>query len=268
MVEKHKPQIFKSDRLSKVGSHIKHGFFGRGGGVSKGIYQSLNVGVGSNDDQVLVKQNRALVAESLGVPSDHLVTVHQVHSKIAVSISDPWDANAWDNNRPKADAIVTNIENLAIGALTADCGPVLFADGNANVIAAAHAGWRGAFGGILESTIEAMEKLGSQRENIIATLGPCISQESYEVGAEFYETFIKENKTNAQHFIPSKKEKFHQFDLKTYIVQRLINAGIQADAMPQCTYKQMDDFFSYRKTTHNNEADYGRQISCIAINSI
>ncbi|AIN90927.1 hypothetical protein P053_01222 [Brucella abortus 01-4165] len=259
-----KPQPLRSPLLEKpVGQHgkrITHGFFTRKGGVSDGIYTSLNIGNRSNDAPEKIAENRRRVAESLGVAPDHLVTVYQIHSPDVIHVTEPFG-----NPRPKADAMVTNVPGIALGALSADCGPVLFADHQAGVIAAAHAGWRGAFTGVLENTIEAMIGLGAKRENIVAVLGPTIGPDNYEVGPEFYAEFIGKDPNYAAYFRPSEKPEHYLFDLWTFITDRLTKAGVQADALRQCTYANEEQFYSYRRATHRNEPDYGRQIAAIAI---
>lgn len=262
--DKHTPQPIRSERLeqqnSSSGGRITHGFFNRVGGVSDGIYKGLNVGSGSHDDPEHVQENRDLVATYLGVKPDHLVTVHQVHSADVVIVTEPLTSP-----RPKADALVTNVPGLAIGALTADCGPILFADHQAKIIGAAHAGWRGALNGILENTIEAMTELGAERENIVAVLGPCIGPKNYEVGAEFRDQFIQKKQTYSQYFILSNQSGHYMFDLWQFILDRLKLAGVQTYNLAQCTYADEQLFFSYRRTTHRGEPDYGRQIAAIAI---
>lgn len=259
-----KPQPLRSSLLDgpagSNGKRIAHGFFTRKGGVSNGIYAGLNVGSGSNDIPELVTENRRRVAEALGVASDHLITVHQVHSPDVVYVAEPLSTP-----RPKADAMVTNIPGIALGALSADCGPVLFADHEAGVIGSAHAGWRGAFTGVLENTVDAMIKLGAKRENIIAVLGPTIGPDKYEVGPEFYAEFTLKDPSFVKYFQPSKKDDHKLFNLWTFITDRLTAAGVKADALRQCTYADEDQFYSYRRTTHRNEPDYGRQIAAITI---
>lgn len=259
-----KPQPLRSTQLEKPdassGSTIVHGFFNRVGGISEGIYAGLNVGTGSNDNQDHVSENRRLVAEFLGVKPENLTTVHQVHSPNVVKVTEPLSSP-----KPQADAMVTNVPGIALGALTADCGPVLFADHQAGIIGAAHAGWRGALGGVLENTITAMIELGAARENIIAVLGPTIGPENYEVGAEFYQQFLRENNDFAQYFAPSVKPEHYMFNLWRFITDRLEKAGVQATALEECTYADETRFFSYRRTTHRAEPDYGRQIAAIAI---
>ncbi|PYE87349.1 peptidoglycan editing factor PgeF [Phyllobacterium leguminum] len=239
---------------------ITHGFFTRQGGVSEGIYHSLNIGAGSNDEPRNVAENRRRVAESLGVEPEKLLTVHQVHSPDVVTVTAPFNGE-----RPKADAMVTNVPGIALGALSADCGPVLFADIEARVIGSAHAGWRGAIDGVLENTVEAMIALGAERSRIVAVLGPTIGPENYEVGQEFFAQFIARVASYERYFRPSAQENHHMFDLWSFILDRLKAAGVQADAVKECTYADETRFFSYRRATHRKEPDYGRQISAIAI---
>jgi YfiH family protein len=239
---------------------IRHGFFTRIGGVSEGIYRGLNTGTGSNDDPDRVRENRRRVAEWMGVGPDALLSLHQVHSPDAIVVRAPFSGE-----RPKADALVTDRPGLALGASAADCGPVLFAEPEARVIGAAHAGWKGAFTGVLESTVAAMEGLGARRERIVAVLGPSISQANYEVGPEFVERFVAADPDNARYFAPSGRAGHALFDLNLYTVDRLARAGVEASQLGRCTYAEEELFFSYRRTTHRNEADYGRLISAIVL---
>ncbi|WP_378949491.1 peptidoglycan editing factor PgeF [Mesorhizobium sp. ANAO-SY3R2] len=239
---------------------IRHGYFTRVGGVSHGIYEGLNIGSGSDDDQALVAENRRRVATWMGVSPDHLLSVHQVHSPDVVVATGPFLGV-----RPKADAIVTDRPGIAIGASTADCGPVLFADPEARIIGAAHAGWKGALSGVLENTIVAMEGLGARRDRILAVLGPSISAANYEVGPEFVARFSDADAGNARYFAPSQNPGHSMFDLNLYTVDRLKRAGVAAEMLDRCTYAEEDLFYSYRRTTHRKEADYGRQISAIAL---
>ena len=201
---------------------LRHAFFTRDGGVSDGVYADLNGGLGSNDDPAKVAENRRRMAEQMGVPPEHFLSVHQIHSPDAVVASGPWQGAS----RPRPDAIVTRSEGLAIGVTAADCGPVLFVDPNARVIGAAHAGWKGALTGIVESTVEAMEKLGAERSGIVAAIGPLIRQHSYEVGGEFVERFIEADAENALFFVPSAREGHAMFDLAGFIRMRLENTGV------------------------------------------
>lgn len=243
-------------------AHIRHGFFTREGGGSNGIYASLNCGLGSGDDKEKVRKNRATVAQALGVEPDNLVTVHQIHSADVIDVTAPW---AWEN-APQADAMVTATAGIVLGVLAADCAPVLFADKNARVIGAAHAGWKGALTGVMEATIEAMERLGATRGHIAAAIGPCISREAYEVGHEFRTRFVEADAANAKWFTASEKPGHFMFDLPGYVEARLTAAEIGAVSMlGHCTYADRARFFSYRRATHRNEPDYGRQISAIML---
>ncbi len=254
------PTPLYSDVFKELEPGIRHGFFTRLGGVSNGVYHALNVGLGSDDDKQSIEANRALVCEALGGAEGQLATVHQHHSADVVVAE-----QAWAGERPKADALVTKTPGLVIGILTADCGPILFADRKAGVIGAAHAGWKGAKNGILENTVEAMIKLGARRENIIATLGPCISQKNYEVGPEFEEAFIGQEAENARYFLPSSRQGHAMFDLTGFIVDRLNESGVNGNAIGICTYAAEDQLYSYRRATHRKEPDYGRQISAIVL---
>ncbi len=243
-------------------SGINHGFFTREGGVSTGLYASLNTGQGSNDEPENVAENRARIATHLGVEPTNLVSVYQVHSNDVAIVTAPWQGD----NRPKADSMVTNISNMALGILTADCGPILFADHAAHVIGAAHAGWKGAISGVLENTITAMETLGAARKNITACLGMTISQDNYEVGQEFLNQFLAANADNKQYFIPSKTPDHYMFNLPAFITMRLTQAGIGSiEDLGLCTYAYEQRFFSYRRTTHRKEPDYGRHMSAIML---
>lgn len=249
-----------SSAISDFGSTISHGFFTRKGGVSEGIYDSLNVGLGSDDKQDMVATNRQLICQALGAEAEQLATVSQIHSADVAFVEQPMT-----EDRPRADALVTNMPGLAIGILTADCGPVLFADADAGVIGAAHAGWKGAMGGVLENTVLKMIELGARRENITATLGPCISQGNYEVGPEYLSRFLNADMSNNRYFVPSKKEGHSMFDLTSYVVTQLTNSGIIADSVNLCTYQDENRFYSYRRSIHKNQQDYGRQISAIML---
>ncbi|CTQ43660.1 peptidoglycan editing factor PgeF [Roseibium aggregatum] len=241
---------------------IRHGFFTRQGGVSGGIYTSLNIGLGSDDERSSVLENRGRVADQLGIGADRLVSPYQIHSADVITVSAPF---ALDADR-KADALVTATPGLAIGIATADCGPLLFADTKAGVIGAAHSGWKGAVTGILQNTVAAMEALGATRTNITAVLGPTISQGAYEVGPEFKERFLQEHPDNTRYFKPSERAEHFMFDLPAFITDKLqaLGLGVVAD-LALCTYADEDRFFSYRRTTHRKEPDYGRQISAIAL---
>lgn len=261
MLNDSKPDPVRSKSLASAEANgIRHGFFTRIGGISEGIYQGLNIGVGSDDDQSRVAENRRRVAEWMGVAPDHLLSLYQVHSPDVIVATGPFSGG-----RPKADAIVTDRPGIALGASSADCGPVLFADPEARIIGAAHAGWKGAFTGVLENTITAMEGLGARRERIVAVLGPSISAANYEVGPEFIARFTEHDAGNAQYFAASQTPGHAMFDLNRYTVDRLRRAGVVADMLGRCTYAEEELFYSYRRTTHRKEADYGRQISAIAL---
>ncbi|MET0878587.1 MAG: peptidoglycan editing factor PgeF [Tardiphaga sp.] len=240
---------------------LRHAFFTRDGGVSEGIYAGLNGGIGSNDDPAHVAENRRRMAEAVGVAPAHFLTVHQIHSPDVAVAAAPWETAA----RPRADAMVTKVPGLALGVTAADCGPVLFADPNARVIGAAHAGWKGALGGVLESTISEMETLGAARENIVAAIGPLIRQPSYEVGAEFVERFVREDSEHSLFFVPSTRDGHAMFDLGGFIRMRLERAGVGAiDDTGIDTYPD-ERLFSYRRSVHRKEPDYGRQIHAIVL---
>lgn len=256
-----RPSPLQSPALAQYADHgIAHGFFTRAGGVSEGLYAGLNVGLGSKDMPERIHENRSRVADWFGGQPDRLATLYQVHSPDVVVVDAP---PAGD--RPEADGQVTNRPGIVLGVLTADCGPILFADPEAGVIGAAHAGWKGALEGVLENTITAMERLGARRADIVATLGPSISQRNYEVGPEFYERFVARNADWARFFRPSGKEGHFLFDLPNLTVSRLAAAGVRAENLDICTYADEDRFFSYRRTTHRKEPDYGRQISAIML---
>ena len=239
---------------------LPHGFLGRRGGMSVGECAGLNVGFGSNDDPEAIAGNRRLAIAAIH-PEAELATVHQIHSAEVVIADQSWP----QDERPRADGMVTDTPNLLLGILTADCAPVLFADHNAVVVGAAHAGWRGALAGVTDATIEAMEELGAKRENIHAAVGPCVGQPSYEVDEAFRDRFLHADTDNARFFIEGRSGKPH-FDLEAYVVHRLILAGIaEIEALNLDTYPDSERFFSFRRSTHLGEADYGRQLSAIAI---
>lgn len=247
--------IITSDSLSPV----THGFFGRAGGASSGVFKGLNCGTGSTDQQDVVAINRERVAKAMDVTPDALVGVYQVHSADVVTVTGAL------TDRPRADAMVTATPGVALSILTADCMPVLFADREAGVIGAAHAGWKGALGGVLAGTIEAMVALGAVRERIAATIGPCISQRNYEVGPEFFEDFIATDEHYARFFAGGTGDRM-QFDLPGFGLNSLREAGIgSANWTRHCTYDDSERFFSYRRATHNKEADYGRLIAAIRL---
>jgi YfiH family protein len=237
---------------------IAHGFFGRQGGVSEGIFASLNCGPGSGDVREHVMENRNRVSKALG--GAKLLTLHQIHSPNAVIATEPWEQG------PQADAMATNVPGLALGILTADCAPVLLADSKARVIGAAHAGWKGALTGVIDSVLEKMESLGADRARISAAIGPCIGQSNYEVGPEFIARFAEAGKGNTRFFVPSDKADHWRFDLEGYVAHRLRDAGIgNTEPLSACTYARQEDFFSFRRATHRAEKDYGRQLSGIVL---
>ncbi|MBV8961944.1 MAG: peptidoglycan editing factor PgeF [Hyphomicrobiales bacterium] len=253
--------MLTSSSLSRL-SGIAHAFFTREGGVSEGVYASLNGGLGSGDERGRVLENRKRMAAALGVASESFATLFQVHSPDVMVIEKPWDEGV----RPIADALVTRRPRLAIAVSSADCGPLLFADEEARVVGAAHAGWKGALTGVIEATIAAMEGEGAERRRIHAALGPMISRAAYEVGPEFKMRFLEANAENARFFTPSPQEGHAMFDLPAYIAARLEEAGIgSVDDLDRCTYGEEALFFSYRRMTHRGETDYGRHLSAIAI---
>lgn len=248
-------EIITADALGP----LRHGFFTRRGGASSGIFTGLNCGPGSSDQAEIVTINRARVAEAMQVAPEYLVTVHQVHSADVVAVVEPLI------ERPRADAMVSATPGIALAVLTADCQPVLFADAEAGVIGAAHAGWRGAQDGVLEATLDAMEGLGAARERITAVIGPTISQAAYEVGPELLETFLADDPQSARFFANGQGDRY-QFDLPGYGLWRLRRAGVgHAEWTRHCTYADPARFYSYRRSTHAGEADYGRLISAIRL---
>jgi YfiH family protein len=243
-------------------SGIRHAFFTREGGVSHGVYASLNGGIGSRDEPHKVAENRSRMAAALGVAAEHLVTAYQVHSADVVVVDRPWPLQ----ERPRADALVTKSAGLALAITTADCGPVLLAEPAARVIAVAHAGWRGAAAGVIEATIRTMERCGARRRRVIAALGPMIRQASYEVGPDFIATLQAQSAANASFFAPAARPEHALFDLPRFIITRLAAAGVeQIEDLGRCTYSDPARFFSYRRATHCGESDYGRHISAIAL---
>ncbi|WP_171120262.1 MULTISPECIES: peptidoglycan editing factor PgeF [unclassified Ruegeria] len=249
-------EILTSDMLSSV----RHGFFSRRGGASSGIFAGLNCGYGSSDQTEAVAINRNRVADAMEVTPDAMIGVHQVHSPTVLSVDGPINGE-----KPKADAVVTSTPGLALTILTADCQPVLFADPEAQVIGAAHAGWKGALDGVLEATLDAMEALGASRANTIAVIGPTISQTAYEVGPEFLDDFVADSPDNLRFFANGTGDRL-QFDLPAFGLHRLRQAGIgQAEWTRHCTYSDPVRFYSYRRATHAKEADYGRLISAIKL---
>ncbi|MCR9158160.1 MAG: peptidoglycan editing factor PgeF [Rhodobacteraceae bacterium] len=248
-------EIITADSLAP----LRHGFFTRRGGASSGVFAGLNCGAGSSDQSEIVAINRARVAEAMDVSGDQLVGVHQVHSAKVEVVDGPLTTP-----KPQADAMVSNTPGIALGVLTADCQPVLFADHETGVIGAAHAGWRGALDGILEATIDEMITLGATRETIKAVIGPSISQRAYEVGPEFLDAFLAEDPQYARFFVNGVEDKFH-FDLPGFGLHKLRSAGVDAEWTRHCTYSDADRFYSYRRATHAREADYGRLISVIRL---
>ena len=247
-------EVIRADTLAGVA----HGFLGRRGGVSAGELAGLNVGLGSGDDRALIAENRSRAIAAV-MPGAQLATAFQIHSARVVRVKAPWP----DDNRPHADALVTDRPGLLLGILTADCAPVLLADAEAGVIGAAHAGWRGALGGVTDATIDAMEKFGARREKITAAVGPCIARASYEVDRGFLDRFLADEPGNERFFADGPNGKPH-FDLEAYVVGRLAQAGIaRVEALTLDTYADPDRFYSYRRATHRGEASYGRQISLI-----
>ena len=236
---------------------VTHGFFTREGGVSTGIYAGLNGGPGSADDAAAIAENRRRIAAHLG--AEALVSLHQVHSADVVTVTGPWGAA-----RPRADAMVTDRPGIALGVLTADCAPVLFADAEAGVVGAAHAGWKGALSGVLEATVEAMQALGAERDRITAAIGPLISQRAYEVGPEFVERFLDEDPENARFFAGGAGDRA-MFDLAGYCLSRLGLAGVAAQWTGHCTCSDPARFFSYRRACHAGEANYGRLVAAIVL---
>jgi YfiH family protein len=252
--------MIASDALALDG--ITHGFFTRQGGHSTGLFASLNCGMGSGDDKDSVLRNRATVAEKLGVAPDRLLSAWQVHSPDAAVVSGPWQGE----DRPRVDALVTRTPGVGLGVLTADCGPVLFADPQAKVIGAAHAGWKGALTGVTAKTLAAMEEQGADRANVIAVIGPMISKAAYEVGPEFPGRFTEADPANQRYFTPSTRAGHFMFDLPAYLADRLRAEGVGTVVnLSLCTFSDEDRFFSYRRATHRNEKDYGRLISAIAL---
>jgi len=246
-------------------SNVSHGFFGRTGGVSTGLFASLNCGPGSGDARHNVIENRRRALSCLSPkPNAQLLTLHQIHSGEAVIVSGSWELGQG----PHADAMATNIPGLALGILTADCAPVLFADSEVCVVGAAHAGWKGALGGVIESALRAMERLGASRTRVAAAIGPCIGQVNYEVGPELAAKFRDADPDNAQFFVPSDKPDHWRFDLHAYVTEQLAAAGIaNVETIGGCTYAYEADFFSFRRATHRGEVDYGRQVSAILLKS-
>ena len=250
-----KLKILKNDNLFGA----KHGFFTRLGGESTGIYKGLNCGLGSMDDKKIINKNRVLVANSMGISQSRLVFVHQIHSPDVITIK----------NKPtspvKGDALVTANKKIALSVLTADCQPVLFLDKKNGIIGAAHEGWKGAFTGILQNTIKSMKEIGGEPDHISATIGPSISQKNYEVGPEFFSTLCKNNKHNEKFFYKGSDDRFH-FDLVGYSIYQIKKSGVRkVNCINSCTYENPDLYFSYRRSVHKSEPDYGRMISTIML---
>ncbi|MBU2959844.1 peptidoglycan editing factor PgeF [Citreicella sp. C3M06] len=248
-------EIITSDSLAP----FRHGFFTRKGGASSGVFSGLNCGNGSSDQSEIVAINRSRVADAMQVPLTHLVNLHQTHSAEVVTVSGPLDRQV-----PEADGLVSATPGVALGVLTADCQPVLFADAAAGVVGAAHAGWKGALGGVLEATVDAMLALGATRQGIRAVIGPAISQRAYEVGPEFFEQFLAEDPSYARFFAAGLGDRM-LFDLPGFGLYRLRDAGIAAEWTRHCTYSDPARFFSYRRSCHDKEADYGRLMSVIRL---
>ena len=240
---------------------VPHGFLGREGGVSTGMLSGLNVGLGSGDDRAAIAENRRRAVDAV-LPGAALVTLHQVHSAEAIAVTTPFP----DDARPHADALVTDRPGLLLGILTADCAPILFADREAGVIGAAHAGWKGAIGGVTDATIAAMERLGADRRRIAAAIGPCIARASYEVDDGFFRRFAEQDPENERFFSAGARADRHQFDLEAYVAARLAVAGIgRIELLGRDTYADARRFYSFRRATHRGEPDYGRQISLIGL---
>ncbi|WP_259780904.1 peptidoglycan editing factor PgeF [Aestuariispira ectoiniformans] len=257
----HGPAPLKDASLALEPS-VEHGFFTRTGGVSEGLYRGLNCGPGSSDNPAHIQENRARVAGWFGREAQALSTLYQIHSADVVTVTDGWDRS----DAPKADAMVTDRPGVILGILTADCGPLLFSDGEAGVIGAAHAGWKGAQGGVAENTLRAMEKLGARRDRIAVALGPCIAPESYEVGPEFHAAFVDRDSDNDRFFQPSARAEHHMFDLPGFIGKSVVACGVKSFAwLRRDTRAEEDAFFSYRRSTLNGEPDYGRQLSAIML---
>ncbi len=241
---------------------VRHGFFTRRGGQSRGIYASLNCGLGSGDEAVDVTANRARALDLAGLGEARLVTLYQEHSARALIVEEPWE----DSERPPADGLATNRAGIALGLVTADCAPVLFADAGAGVIGAAHAGWRGALGGILEATLGRMIELGARPAHTVAAIGPCIARDSYEVGEDYARPFLDHDAGNARFFVPGRKSGRLRFDLPGYVESRLGAGGLgQVARQTPDTYSDVARFFSYRRSQHRGEADYGRLLSIVCL---
>lgn len=253
--------MITSDTLDKV-SGVGHGFFTRQGGVSDGVYASLNCGFGSGDEPERIAVNRARAMDRLGLSGEALATVYQIHSTTVAIADGVWPLE----DRPRADAMVTRNPGVALGVLTADCAPVLFADGRAGIAGAAHAGWRGALDGVLEATVEAMTGLGARAADIVASVGPCIGPKSYEIGLEFHAEFTAADPGNGAFFSPSGRDGHHLFDLPAYVGRRLDGLGLAAVEVLDCdTCADEERFFSYRRVTKQGGGDFGRGLSAIVL---
>lgn len=253
--------MIRSRLLSDI-ANIRHGFFTREGGYSGGIYTSLNCGFGSKDDQAAVQRNRETVAARLGIGADSLMTAWQSHSPDVMTVEAAWDVR----QPPDADAMTTGRPGIALGVLTADCTPILFADRKGRAVGVAHAGWKGALGGIIEASLAAFARQGVRPNELNAAIGPTIGQANYEVGPEFFDRFIAEDKANARFFAASPRSGHHLFNLPGYVKSRLEALGVAAiEDLGLCTYADEARFFSYRRATHRGEPDYGRLISAIVI---
>lgn len=241
---------------------VSHRFFTRRGGVSSGLYSSLNCGYGSGDSPDNVRENRRIVAATFGKSEPELLTVHQYHSTEVLTVAD----QRWTSpGAPRADGMVTDRPDVVLGVMAADCAPVLLADSRARIVGACHAGWRGALGGVVEATVVAMEKLGARRENVRAAVGPCIGRESYEVGPEFPGPFLQQDEANAAFFRPAERAGHFMFDLAGYLTHRIGASGVSVMATGHDTLTATDDFFSYRRNTLQGVKDYGRGLSAIAL---
>lgn len=251
----------QADTLAHL-SGLRHGFFTRQGGVSAGLYASLNAGPGSQDDLAHVAENRARAAQAMGASAASLCTLYQVHGAEVITVTQTWDTEA----RPKADAMVTDRPGLLLGILTADCVPVLLADPKARIIGAAHAGWKGAIAGVTDATVAAMETLGAHRDRLIAAIGPAIGWQSYEVDEAFLRRFLDADAANEQCFRSGVASGKYLFNVKAYVAMRLAAAGVHhVQILGNDTYREEDSFFSFRRTTHRGEPDYGRQLSAIML---
>ena len=259
--------ILRAQSLATIPG-IAHGFFGRTGGGSTGGFASLNCGAGSGDARAWVIENRRRVGAALD--AEALVTLGQIHSAQVLTVTAPWGIGETPSDDPRhipiGDAMVTTVPGIALGILTADCAPVLFADAHARVIGAAHTGWKGALGGVLEATVTAMEQLGAARGRIVAAIGPSISRGNYEVGPEFHARFVQADASNDRFFVASDRDGHHRFDLTGFAARRLTQMGVdRIEALAACTYARDADFFSFRRATHRGENDYGREISAIVL---